>query len=273
MKATFYGVRGAIPVSSPDCSGYGGNTSCIEFRSENVNILIVDAGTGIRRLGMSLPEEGTCGLILTHAHWDHVQGLPFFAPLYKRGWTVNIHVPHGCGNALERLMDGVGFPVRPSDLPATVFVSEYQRGERLCAAGIEIQTFAVPHPGGCSALRFTLDNRVIALSGDCELQLAPEDRPRQTGKMLKELLSNADHAIVDGQFTAAESMARPGWGHSSVEAWLAEAGNNGVKKLIYTHHDPDRTDIQIDDHRAALRGFVHVLKLGIEPASEGLILE
>ncbi len=263
MRLLFHGVRGSIPVSSPGVVRYGGNTTCLEVRSASGELLIVDGGTGLR--GLNLGGVDSCRILISHLHWDHVQGLPFWAPLYRRNMKIELLVPEGGGDLLDRLMDGRMFPVRVQDLPSHVCVREYRAGDSLVVGSMTCETLAVPHPGGGVGLRLHEDGRIIALSGDCELG--------ETGTGIAErLFEGAGVAVVDGQYTREQAAVRSGWGHSAAEAWLPAAGVAGVRRLVVTHHDPDADDTMLDMREHMLRKERLPLFLSVFMAYEGMEL-
>lgn len=262
MRVTFYGVRGSIPVPGPGTARYGGNTSCLLVQSSSNELFIVDAGTGIRNLGRDLPPEGSCHLLLSHTHWDHIGGLPFFAPFYSPGWKVDLYVPEGHTGVLALLMNGLNFPLNVQDLPAQVTVHEYHPGQTLEPGSLRVETFPMPHPGGSTGLRLT-DGWTLALSGDCEMNETTDKR------LLKALLHDAHAAVVDGQYTAAAYLAYQGWGHSAREAWLEPACSAGVQNLLFTHHDADSTDDMLDQAIAVLRSCQTQENLRLHMAIEG----
>lgn len=267
MKLFFHGVRGSLPVASPGVTRYGGNTSCLELRPAGGSRLIIDAGTGIRTLGKSLGKEGMCSLILTHEHWDHILGLPFFAPLYQPGWTIIIYVPEGGGGVLQRLMDGIAFPVRADDLAADIHVCEFHPGEVFHIGEMSVTTFPMPHPGCSTGLRVSVDGCTMALSGDCEISPAGN-----VPEVVRELLQDAEIAVVDGQYTIRQYEMFRGWGHSPRDVWIDPAVNAGVRRLVFTHHDVDSTDDMLDAERDLLRARHAPLPLRLELAYEGLAL-
>lgn len=265
MRVTFYGVRGSISVPGPETVRYGGNTSCLSVRSSSGELFVVDAGTGIRNLGRSLPPEGSCHLLLSHTHWDHISGLPFFAPLYAPGWNVELYVPEGHAGVLALLMNGLNFPLNVQDLSAQVTVREFHLGQTLELGSLRVETFPMPHPGGSAGLRIT-DGWTLALSGDCEVNENTDDR------LLKPLLRDAHAAVVDGHYTAAAYSAYRGWGHSAREAWLEPARSAGVQNLLFTHHDMNSTDAMLDHEIAVLRRCQTQENPRLHMAIEGSVL-
>lgn len=271
MKLHFYGVRGSLPVPSPATARYGGNTTCLAARSDSGDLLIVDAGTGLRLLGDELPQEGVCHLFLTHLHIDHLMGLPFFAPLYSKGWTLHLHTPPGGQDILERVMDGVLFPVRARDIPARLVITPYAAGTLFQVGGIRAQAVAVPHPGGGHGLRISENGWLAALSGDCELPAKVEGSGESGIDAVRRLLAGADTAIVDGQCLREDYASFEGWGHSACEDWLAPCAEAGVRHLVFTHHAINADDVELD-RRERLLAQTSPRSLEIAMAREGLSL-
>lgn len=263
MTVRLFGVRGSVPISSPETIRYGGNTSCLAVYASSGALLIVDAGTGIQMLGRQLARSGECHLLLSHAHWDHVHGLPFFDALHNPDWIVHLYVPHGAANILSVMLDGVHFPVHAHALKAQIMIREYSPGEILTIGSMRIETFAMMHPGGSCALRIH-DGWTLALSNDCEISPRPA--------ILPSLLHGADVAIVDGQYNREEYSLHAGWGHSFREAWVQPALDAGVRRLIFTHHGIDSSDDDLDRECLFLHEMYASSPLRFEMAREGLIV-
>lgn len=251
MKAILWGVRGSISVSSPHTQRYGGNTACVEVPLPDGNRCILDAGTGIRALGADMlrrsPTGGACCICISHAHWDHVMGLTFFAPLFDPRWEVTICGPESLqGQSLEallrRLFDPASFPVGWEQLARPPRVIPLRPGGTLEMGPLRILPTASNHPGGCLAYRLEADGHAIFYSGDHELGEAPPDLDAPFYAAMR----NVDVAIVDGQYTAGDYAARRGWGHSAMEQWGPLQEPLGVERMVIVHFDPDYTDSQLD---------------------------
>jgi len=249
MVIKIWGARGSIPVCGQEYVRYGGDTTCIEIRTKNGRVIIVDAGTGIRRLGKALLAEGLTeyDLIFTHAHWDHVIGFPFFRPLYSGKTRLRIH---GCPFAedfvramLGRMMTPPNFPVNYGDLKARI---EYSEG---CPEAFEIDSVTVhpidiSHPGGGKGYAFVEDGRRFVFLTDHELgHTHPGGLPYE--KYLQ-FCAGADLLLHDAEFTGEEYERHRGWGHSSYLDALSLAMDAGVRQFALFHINQDRTDRAMD---------------------------
>ena len=251
MQVTLWGTRGSLATPGPEMMRYGGNTSCVAVVGCEGTVLVLDAGTGIRRLAASLPEPlRRVDILLTHLHMDHIQGLGFFAPLYRPDVEVHIWGPGsttlGLEARLKRYLSPPLFPVNLSELPNLVFhpvpCGEVDIGEfRVCSA-------LVCHPGPTVGYRITAPEGVLTYLPDHEPALAVltfPSLPREwtSGATLAE---GADLLIHDGQYSAAEYACHCGWGHSSLEQAMDFGSLAEVRQLVPFHHDPDHTDIDLD---------------------------
>jgi phosphoribosyl 1,2-cyclic phosphodiesterase len=270
LQLRFWGVRGSIATACRGNLGFGGNTACVEVRGPSGEILIVDAGTGIRNLGNLLMAEFagrdlSLHLLLTHFHWDHIQGLPFFIPLYVR----NTHVTFWSGfpvdvvqQSLEGQMAHPYFPVPFSTLEAR------RESQRIDGAGVSIGSVKVKicplnHPQGAWAFRFECGGKVLVHASDYEHGDAAMDRG------LREFARGADVLVYDSQFTPEEYDHHRGWGHSTWLEAAKVARDAGVGRLMLFHHHPDRTDAALEDIVQQTRAeFANA-----EAAREGMSIE
>jgi len=275
MKIRIWGVRGSVPASSPATLRYGSNTTCIEVRTNAGERIILDAGTGICALGESMMREepGECTLLLSHWHWDHIQGLPAFAPLFDPHWKLTINGPVTNGNvsakeALFHMFDGRHFPLKFNDIPSPPKLLHFTPGDSFQLGSATVQTCLTNHPGSCIAYRITADGWSFAFTGDHEHDgmSQPADSP------LHALLAGCDCVLADGQFTAEDYPRHRGWGHSSMESWPPLLAALGVRRLFITHHSPNRTDLALDACRGTLRHRFDTLPLNIEFAHEGMVI-
>lgn len=250
MKIKFWGTRGSVPVPGKDTSVYGGNTTCLEIILKNGSTVVIDAGTGIRLLGDKLLEENRNDdiyLLITHIHWDHLLGFPFFDPLYHSSSRIYIDGNHNCLKGLRYTFDnkmGDGFfPVKFDDLSAKLsYLQKLVKGP-LEIDGTIIESVPLHHPQGGIGLRFKEDNKTFVFITDNELKGDPWEG--RTPDVYAEFSRNADILVHDCQYIPDEIKKRRGWGHSDYEAVFDLACRAKVKKLILFHHDPSRTDPQI----------------------------
>ncbi len=261
MKVRFYGVRGSIPAPGAATVRYGGNTVCVDVRLADGTPVILDAGTGIRDLGNHFVEEGYAGpltLLLTHLHWDHIMGLPFFAPIYRSETRINIHpLCNDLQQATVRkraLFDGVHFPVRAADLPATM---DFMDGEALPlrVGSATVRRILLNHPGGAQGFRIDDDDgRSLAYVTDNEL--SPPGDAQTSIDELARFTKGVDMLIHDAQYVSADMPAKRGWGHSTLEEVLELAHLAEARKIVAFHHDPAREDRALDVLAANAEGWL-----------------
>jgi phosphoribosyl 1,2-cyclic phosphodiesterase len=270
ISIRFWGVRGSIAAPGPDTVAVGGNTSCVEVVA-GATRLVLDAGTGLRRLGNELAARGPVDitLLLSHVHWDHIQGLPFFAPIYLP--TTRIHVVAGANgtplrDTLRRQMSAPTFPVDLNDVPSALSFCEVRERQKLVLGDAEVTATKANHPDSVFAYRIEHGGRSVVYATDTEHYSCVDQR-------LVTLARNADVLIYDAQYLPEEysgerGMSRVGWGHSTFEAGVALAQAAGVGKLVLFHHDPARTDEGVAAiEAAAQQGFAETCA-----AREGLVL-
>ncbi|MEA3280362.1 MAG: MBL fold metallo-hydrolase [Thermodesulfobacteriota bacterium] len=244
-----WGSRGSIPVSGKAYLKYGGDTTCIEIRTKSDDIIIIDAGTGIRRLGNQLIKENryTYNLIFTHAHWDHVMGFPFFKPLYSKKTSLRMYQCPFHGKFVETILPKVlsppNFPVKYSDLKAKIFYEEVNQTK--CEIGsVTVTPISISHPNNGSGYKFVEDNRSFVFLTDNELGFV---HPKGlTYKDYLKFSAGADLLIHDAEYAPEEYINRIGWGHSVYTQVLDLAFEAGVKKLGLFHLNQERTDREMD---------------------------
>ena len=266
MQVTFWGTRGSIAKAGPSTLRFGGNTSCIEVRSDAGTVVVLDCGTGAHGLGQSLvatgdgaPLEGH--LLISHTHWDHIQGLPFFAPLFEPNGSWHIYGPRGLGGSLSETLGGqmqyAYFPVTIEQLAASVDYHDLVEGS-FEIDDISVTTRYLNHPALTLGYRLEVDGATLVYASDHE----PHDRRLAGGGDLASsrhdlehtrLCAGADLLIHDAQYLAEEYPARTGWGHSTVEYVVAVADAAEVAKVALFHHDPSRTDEATDEAVARAR--------------------
>jgi phosphoribosyl 1,2-cyclic phosphodiesterase len=281
---TFWGTRGSIPTPGAQTARYGGNTSCVAVQGRQDQLVILDAGTGIRPLGhqLSRRQNGAMGvdILLSHTHWDHIQGLPFFQPLNTQGNTVRIFGSAQAGVPLEeildRQMDPVVFPVPLKALAADLTITEVVHGS-FEIDGFLVEAFRLRHPG--TTLGYKLvpakGGRTIAYLTDNELgsggsyDVGPDWR-----RKLVRFLGGVDTLIHDGMYSEAMIEARAGWGHSTPEQAVGLASEARCRRLVLFHHEPEHDDGDIDALLSGARSFaaVHAPALLVDAAMEGMSL-
>lgn len=251
MKIRLWGTRGSVPSPGPETVRYGGNTPCVEVRGDDGRLLILDAGTGIRKLGDTLgPDTTRVDILLTHLHLDHILGIGFFEPLDRRGLHVHIWGPPSTTLDLEeRLVRHVApplFPIRLCDLACRLTIHNVPLG-RFAIAPFTVTAGLVCHPGPTVGYRIDDGTGVLAYLPDHEPALASPHFPGAPAWTSGwDLARNADVLIHDAQYSAAEYAARVGWGHSAVPDALRFAAMARVRSLIAFHHDPNRSDAGVD---------------------------
>ena len=255
LTLQFWGVRGSIPSPGASTMRYGGNTSCVSVQISTGQRLILDAGTGIRLLGQSLvSDDRDLFILLSHPHWDHIQGLPFFQPLYQPGRRVYIF-PTPCGEtlwctALEQ-MDGAHFPVKADDLPSQTQCITHDVMAFLAKKGFHISEIATNHPGNSMGYRIEDGGYAVVYLTDNELE--PPYAKTTSFASFVEFCWRADVLIHDAQYLESDMPHKHGWGHSLVSQVRELAAAAEVKHLILYHHDPERTDDDLDIIQAESR--------------------
>jgi len=246
MELKFWGVRGSIPTPAPENLGFGGNTTCLELRLANGEVVVIDGGTGARKLGLDLLERAggqslNLDILMTHFHWDHIQGIPFFAPLYSPANHVRFHTTRSADevkNILEGQMTNPYFPVKFELLAAKREFSTLSGAPShlLCNGAVTVHTFPLNHPQGATGYRLESNGAVVVHA--CDHEHGDENLDR----VIREHAEGADVLVYDAQFTPEEYPAKRGWGHSTWMEGVKVARDAGVKQLVLAHHDPSHTD-------------------------------
>ena len=265
-------MRGSIATPGRGTTRYGGNTSCVEVRHGD-DIIILDAGTGLRALGQSVLQEYrgrplNITLLLTHTHWDHIQGLPFFGPIYHPRCRLRIL---GCEGARKGLvaaltgqMESTYFPVPFDKLPSNIDIEEL-KDFNFSIGSVLVRAQRANHPGICVGYRLFSPSGLIAFF--------PDSEPRADGdRAMVDFVRDADVLILDSQYDRAEYRRHIGWGHGCVDASVALALKAGVKRLCLFHHDPDHNDQRMDElvRRARKMAARRKSKLKVDAAREGM---
>ncbi|MBX7097565.1 MAG: MBL fold metallo-hydrolase [Myxococcaceae bacterium] len=252
MELKFWGVRGSVATSGAHVARIGGNTSCLEV-THGEHRLILDAGTGLRGLGDALAPRGpvTATVLFSHLHWDHVQGFPFFAPAWMPSSRLELLGPGANGeqalrDVLDRQMTPPTFPVPLAAMRSQLTFGSAQPGQAFERGPFRITPFEVPHPNGCLGYRIESGGQAIVYMTDVELDaqaLAPS---------VGQAMEGANLLVLDAQYTREEyeglkGPCKKGWGHSTVTDAALVAKATGAERLFLFHHDPARTDDQVED--------------------------
>jgi len=291
FRLRFWGTRGSIPSPGPLTVRYGGNTPSVEVRTPSGSLVLLDAGTGIRELGRALIARSngspiTGDIFLTHAHWDHIQGIPFFAPAFQRGNRFTIWGAKSLAASIRRVvrdqMSPVVFPVAFEELAATFDFRELT-DERHASDGFDVRAFPVHHPGGALGYRFAArpadeqhGSAEFVYISDNELRAVdPAASNERWRAKLVEFIRGSQLLIHDATYTEDEYESHRGWGHSTYGDAVALALDSGVETLVLFHHSPDRSDDELDGRLAECRDAVarSGRPLRIIAAAEGLEIE
>jgi phosphoribosyl 1,2-cyclic phosphodiesterase len=272
-KVRFWGVRGSIPVPGPQTVKFGGNTSCVEVRADG-QIIILDAGSGLRPLGVSLATEFRgrpldLTILITHTHWDHIQGFPFFAPAYEAQNRIRVlgseDARQGLQDAFAGQMEAPYFPVTLSQMPGGI-VFEEMGGDSFLIGSIRVSACRTNHPGICHGYRIETAAGSICYIPDHEIG---RDGENPGMAAVAELMRDADLVILDSQYTAEEYLKREGWGHSAMEETVRVAREARAKRLQLFHHDPSHDDEFLDHMLKKARQIAAGSGMRVESASEG----
>jgi len=289
MRIKFWGVRGSTPTPQPENLRYGGNTSCVEVRLGD-SVFIFDCGTGFRSLGQQLRHEFnsrtvSAHIFVSHFHWDHIQGIPFFGPLYDKPENRFIFHSSSRTRSLKRVMEeqmaSPYFPVDLNEMKAKREFHELDEG-RVSLDDVTVQAAWLNHPQGCMGFRLESKQGVVVYATDNEVELEPS-RPESDGQAklriarpaLVKFVRNADLLIADGQYTDTEYTSKQGWGHTSCLTAVDLAVQAGAKHLAIFHHDPAHADSFVDEIiencRRRIKSFDS--ELIVFAAREGMELE
>jgi phosphoribosyl 1,2-cyclic phosphodiesterase len=250
LRLEFWGVRGTVPTPALDRLGHGGNTTCLAARLAEDEYLVLDCGSGVRLLGMEIQKRSAgrpvrIHILFSHYHFDHIEGLPLFPPLYDRNATIRVHgvAPEGrtLQNTLETFIAPPYFPVRLSGTPARMEYVEL-RGEPFSIGPLEVSTLSLNHPDGCVAYRFDRGGRRVVFATDHEHGDPAVD------EALASFSQGANYLIYDATYVPAEyETLRKGWGHSTWYAAVLTARAAGARHLVLFHHHPEHTDTELEE--------------------------
>jgi phosphoribosyl 1,2-cyclic phosphodiesterase len=265
MKIRFWGVRGSIPSPGPRTMRYGGNTTCIEVRTDDGTLIILDGGTGIFPLAQSLLPQMplTAHVFITHSHWDHIHGLPFFTPLYVPGNTVRIHGAYDIvsGHGIEQVMDVQlqysYFPVRETEMRAAIEYETLTVGEPVVVGDAIVTSALLNHPVVDFGYRVDCNGKSMFFTGDHEpydnIYRPEDDEHAEYQRLIEEkqrrvdaVLAGVDILVADCSYTAEEYPAKRGWGHGTFDSSIELARRAGARRLVCTHHEPTRTDDELE---------------------------
>lgn len=298
MQITFWGVRGSYPVPGPNTVRYGGQTSCVETRCAKNDCLIIDAGTGLRDLGRKLAREQRKGprhyhIFLSHVHWDHIQGLPFFEPAYLEGTTISIYALRTAGDELKQVIGGITrhefFPMPLESVPADFEFHEIAPGRPINIHDFAIRPVALNHPFGAVGYHITADGTSWAYIADTAPftdvlhkqhflpgpeALSDDDRSklRQLKAELLDALQGTDTVVYDTMFLPEEYLQKPHWGHSTPDHALEICAGIGVRRLVLYHHAPSHGDDLMDQIDEKYRAVGALAGLDVVTAREHLTL-
>ncbi|HEX3420213.1 MAG TPA: MBL fold metallo-hydrolase [Candidatus Udaeobacter sp.] len=296
-RLKFWGTRGSIAVPGPETLRYGGNTTCVELRADG-EIIVLDAGSGIRPLGIALDREFQArpirlSLLITHAHWDHIQGFPFFKPAYDSKNEIRIFGFDGAGATFREIMTEPMktpfFPITMRELSARTDINKLNE-MKFSLGKLDIHAAFVNHPGVCVGYRIFTSGASVAFLPDHEpyefflhstrgKQLSPEQAKEIAANQhagLVQFLRGSDVLILDSQYTDQEYKAHIGWGHGSISSAVALALEAEVQTLVLFHHDPNHDDAMVDTmvesaRELALKSGSHLEVVGAQQGSEILL--
>ncbi len=275
FSAKFWGTRGSVASPGESTVRYGGNTCCVEVRCGE-QVIILDAGTGIRCLGHDLELQGITdvSLLVSHTHMDHIQGFPFFTPLYNRSFKLCVYGPVGgaiqTSEALCKQMESYYFPVPFQDLPARVRFQSYNGSFLVGPVSVQVQE--LNHPGGSRGFRIGYADKTLVYLTDHEPYSSlygDTEYSRERDRNILEFTRGADLLIREAQYTVEEYPARRGWGHGTFDMAARDAAAAGVKRLAIFHHDPAHSDRFLEDQLARLQDLFRSTEMEIFMAREG----
>jgi len=298
MEITFWGVRGSYPVPGPATVRYGGQTSCVEVRTKGGQGVIIDAGTGLRALGQKLSRERLSGsrrysILLSHVHWDHIQGLPFFEPAYVPDTVIDVYALLTAADELQQVIGGITrhefFPIPLEAVPADFQFHEVEPGVPIALDGLHVMPMALNHPFGAVGYRIDADGTSVAYVSDTApftevlhkqhflpgLEPLTDDDRAALEHMRAELvaaLRGCDTVIYDTHYVPDEYARFPHYGHSTPDHAIELLAGNDVRRLILYHHAPSHDDDQMDRIAADYKARGAEVGLDVLTACEGMVL-
>lgn len=283
MKVRFWGVRGSIASPGPKTVRYGGNTTCIEIRTDNNELIVLDAGTGIFPLSQTLLAElpVTANVLITHSHWDHIQGLPFFIPNFIAGNTLRLHGSFDpvSGKGIEQVMSVQlqysYFPVREAEMKARIEYVTLAPEQSIQIGSAKVTPYLLNHPVIDFGYRIESNGKSVFFTGDHEPPYniyQPTDEGHdeyqvfvdEKAKSIQDAIRGVDVFIADCSYTDAEYPAKKGWGHGTFSSSIRAAHDAGVKVLFCTHHEPTRSDDALETIFASALADNHALAKGMD---------
>ena len=292
MRLVFWGTRGSIAAPGPDTVVFGGNTTCLEIDTGSGERIILDAGTGIRALGLKLAQHMplSCSIFITHTHWDHIQGLPFFVPLFVPGNNIAIHGPFDpvglkdIQDVLSGQMAYPYFPVSSAELKADIVYKTLSEGQSVQIGEAEVTGLLMNHPVISLGYKVSCGGKSIFFTGDHEdygniydpgdqfhdeyEEIIVERRARQA-----DFMRGVDVLVSDCMYTDDELRLKAGWGHSSPTTCARLARSAGIPRLVLTHFDPTRNDEALGIFERNVRDAHQGPDLSIELAREGMVID
>lgn len=262
IKIKLWGVRGSTPCANPENMRYGGNTSCIQISIPDVEeFLIADCGTGFRNLGNELESNGhslSGKVFITHPHWDHLQGFPFFKPFYDAKNSFDIYMPPqdglGCKEILQGHLSNTFFPVSIDMLESGLECLTFEP-DKLSFKEYSVEYMWANHTVPTAIYKFNIAGKSIVFAPDNELPMEIDNDNKAFVEEFREYVRGVDVLIHDGQFTREEHESRLGWGHSNWETVIETTKDLGIKRLCLTHHDPDHSDDTLDRINSKIASF------------------
>lgn len=275
VEVRFHGVRGSTPCACEQVRRYGGNTSCVSVESPGEPPILLDIGTGLRLYGLTQPQDGSFRgtALVSHLHWDHVQGLPFFTPVLRPGASLTLYAPpqddgRSTHETFDAFMRPPYFPVRMDELPGDIRFEDCDDGW-FAVGEAEVLGRAIPHVGRTFGYRVSWHGVSVAYLPDHQ---QPYDGGFEVAQSALELADGADVLIHDAQYTAAEFDVKRTWGHCTYEYALHVAREAGASTLVLFHHDPIRDDAALDAELRRVRDLAERSGVEVLAAAEGMVL-